>query len=256
MTLSGFIAMPRKPGKTKVGQILKNIGFKDKGASGNMWVFGKTRFRVDVVDFRDDVRDHEIEWVEEVGWQDNWAVRIQVNHSNRTDENYIFWHALLVILSDCFGVREIWLDGGSGIPQQPYTLRELFPELKSDEGEDLVEESDFGPVVINQVQPHPSELPDIEPEPKPEPEPEPEPIPDVPPDTIANEEEADNVVQFLCDTADRFAGKTEGELIQWWQYPETKKTADLLDQGYPEHYKQLMAHLSALRASLKESNDE
>ena len=75
-------------------------------------------------------------------------------------------------------------------------------------------------------------------------------------ESAPNEEEADNVVQFLCDTADRFAGKTEGELIQWWQYPETKKTADLLDQGYPEHYKQLMAHLSALRASLKESNDE
>ena len=89
-------------------------------------------------------------------------------------------------------------------------------------------------------------------EPKPEPKPEPEPIPDAPADTIANEEEADNVVQFLCDTADRFAGKTEDELIQWWQCPETKKTADLLDQGYPEHYKQLMAHLSALRASLKE----
>ena len=55
------------------------------------------------------------------------------------------------------------------------------------------------------------------------PEPEPEPIPDVPADTIANEEEADNVVQFLCDTADRFAGKTEGELIQWWHYPRTRK---------------------------------
>ena len=61
---------------------------------------------------------------------------------------------------------------------------------------------------------------------------------------------------FLCGTADNFAGTTEGELIEWWQYPETKKAADLLDQGYPEHYKQLMAHLSALRASLKENDDE
>lgn len=93
-------------------------------------------------------------------------------------------------------------------------------------------------------------------EPKPKPEPEPEPILDVLPDTIGNEEEADNVVQFLCNTADKFAGKTEGELIQWWHYPENKKTADLLDKGYPEHYNQLVAHLSALRASLKESNDE
>lgn len=78
---------------------------------------------------------------------------------------------------------------------------------------------------------------------------------DAPPNTIGNEEEADNVVQFLCDTADKFAGKTEPELLEWWRYPETKKTADLLDQGYPEHYKQLMAHLSALRASLKENHD-
>ncbi len=76
---------------------------------------------------------------------------------------------------------------------------------------------------------------------------------DVLAETIANEEEADGVVQFLCSTADNFSGTTEGELIEWWGYPETKKTADLLDQGYPEHYKQLMAHLSALRASLREA---
>ncbi len=180
--------MARKPGKTKVGQILKNIGFKDKGSSGNMWVFGKTRFRVDVVDFRDDIRDQETEWVEEVGWQDNWAIRIAVNHSNRTDDNYILWHALLVILSDCMGAREVWLDGGTGIPQQPYTLRELFPELKSDEGEDLVEDSDFSPVVVDQVQPHPSELPDIEPEPEPVQEEVPEAPPQlVPAETDSNE---------------------------------------------------------------------
>ena len=122
-------------------------------------------------------------------------------------------------------------------------------------GEDLPPSSD-----AVEEKPAPKEKPKpkakAKPKAEPKPEPEPEPIPDAPADTIANEEEADNVVQFLCDTADRFAGKTEGELIQWWQYPETKKTADLLDQGYPEHYKQLMAHLSALRASLKESNDE
>jgi hypothetical protein len=92
--------------------------------------------------------------------------------------------------------------------------------------------------------------------PKAEAKPKPEPTPNSPADTIGNEEEADNVVQFLCDMADQFAGTTEGELIEWWQYPETKKAADLLDQGYPEHYKQLMAHLSALRASLKESGNE
>jgi len=117
-------------------------------------------------------------------------------------------------------------------------------------GEDLPLSSD-----TVEEKPAPKEKPKPKAKAKPKAEPKPEPIPDVPADHIANEEEADNVVQFLCDTADKFAGKTEGELIEWWQYPETKKTADLLDQGYPEHYKQLMAHLSALRASLKENHD-
>jgi hypothetical protein len=73
-------------------------------------------------------------------------------------------------------------------------------------------------------------------------------------DTIANEEEADGVLSFLCSTADTFATATENDLIEFWK--NNKKTIDLLDQGYPEHFNQLKAHFSALRASLKESNDE
>ena len=77
------------------------------------------------------------------------------------------------------------------------------------------------------------------------------------PNHIGDSGEASNVVDFMCSTADRFSGSTEEELIEWWLEDENKRVADLLDQGYPEHYKQLMAHLSALRASLKEkSNDE
>ena len=72
------------------------------------------------------------------------------------------------------------------------------------------------------------------------------------PDTIANEEEADGVLQFLCSTADTFATATEDDLIDFWK--SNKKTTDLLDQGYPEHFKQLKAHFSALRASLNEAN--
>ena len=52
MTLTGFIASARKPGKSKVAGLLKGMGFQDKGSNSAQWVFGKTRFRVDVVDFR------------------------------------------------------------------------------------------------------------------------------------------------------------------------------------------------------------
>jgi hypothetical protein len=120
-------------------------------------------------------------------------------------------------------------------------------------GEDLPPSGD---AVEEKTAPKEKPKPKAKAKPKAEAKPKPEPTPNSPVDTIGNEEEADNVVQFLCNMADKFAGTTEGELIEWWQYPQTKKAADLLDQGYPEHYKQLMAHLSALRASLKESNDE
>jgi hypothetical protein len=116
-------------------------------------------------------------------------------------------------------------------------------------GEDLPPSGDAA-----EEKPAPKEKPKAKAKPKAEPKAEAPAEPQR--DTIANEEEADGVLSFLCSTADNFAGTTEGELIEWWQYPETKKAADLLDEGYPEHYKQLMAHLSALRASLKESNDE
>ena len=76
------------------------------------------------------------------------------------------------------------------------------------------------------------------------------------PNHIGDSGEASNVVDFMCSTADKFSGPTEEELIDWWFEDENKRVADLLDQGYPEHYQQLTAHLSALRASLKESNDE
>jgi len=118
-------------------------------------------------------------------------------------------------------------------------------------GEDLPPSGDAA-----EEKPAPKEKPKPKAKAKPKAEPKAEAPAEPQGDTIGNEEEADNVVQFLCDMADKFAGTTEGELIEWWQYPETKKAADLLDQGYPEHYKQLMAHLSALRASLKESGNE
>jgi len=116
-------------------------------------------------------------------------------------------------------------------------------------GEDLPPSGDAA-----EEKPAPKEKPKAKAKPKAEPKAEAPAEPQR--DTIANEEEADGVLSFLCSTADNFAGTTEGELIEWWQYPETKKAADLLDEGYPEHYKQLMAHLSALRASLKESGNE
>lgn len=80
-----------------------------------------------------------------------------------------------------------------------------------------------------------------------------EPPADAPPNTIANEEEAGNVLQFLCSTADTFATATEDDLVDFWK--ANRQTIDLLDQGYPEHFKQLKAHFSALRASLRENHD-
>lgn len=118
-------------------------------------------------------------------------------------------------------------------------------------GEDLPASSDAA-----DEKPAPKEKPKpkAKAKPKAEPKPEPEPIPDSPADTIANEEEADGVLQFLCSTADTFSTASEKDLIEFWK--NNKKTIDLLDQGYPEHFNQLKAHFSALRASLKESNDE
>ena len=73
------------------------------------------------------------------------------------------------------GVREVWLDGGS-VPQQPYTMRELFPELRSDEGEDLTEDSDYGPVVVDTVE-HPSQVSALLPHLRPHQRPRPRPLP-------------------------------------------------------------------------------
>ena len=199
MTLTGFIASARKPGKTKVAGLLKAMGFQDKGSNAAQWVFGKTRFRVDVIDFREDLRDSEIYWAEEVGWDYNWAVRIAVNHRNRTDDNYILWHALLVALMEAMGSREVWLDGGSGIPQQPYTMRELFPELRSDEGEDLNEDpTDYGPVLVDAVEPLRSESPEILENYSSEPTPAPGPAP-APEDDLMPKEEAPSLVPLEAE---------------------------------------------------------
>lgn len=88
---------------------------------------------------------------------------------------------------------------------------------------------------------------------KPKAEPKPEPIPDVPAETIANVDEADGVLQFLCSTADTFATASENELIEFWK--NNKKTIDLLDEGFPDHFNSLKAHFSALRASIKENHN-
>lgn len=232
MTLTGFIASARKPGKSKVAGLLKGMGFQDKGSNSAQWVFGKTRFRVDVVDFREDLRDSESYWPEEVGWDYNWAIRIAVNHRNRTDDNYILWHALLVTLSEAMGVREVWLDGGSGIPQQPYTMRELFPELKSDEGEDLIEDSDFDPVVVDAVEPHPSEASAPAPAPArapaPEPEPEPEddlmPEPEVAPSLVPIEPE-------VVDDDDDDGWGDDDDWDDWGDEEEQEESDEEDDEG-------------------------
>jgi hypothetical protein len=116
-------------------------------------------------------------------------------------------------------------------------------------GEDLPPSGDAA-----EEKPAPKEKPKPKAKAKPKAEPKAEAPAEPQSDTIANEEEADGVLSFLCSTADTFATATENDLIEFWK--NNKKTIDLLDQGYPEHFNQLKAHFSALRASLKESNDE
>jgi hypothetical protein len=116
-------------------------------------------------------------------------------------------------------------------------------------GEDLPPSGDAG-----EEKPAPKEKPKPKAKAKPKAEPKAEAPAEPQGDTIADEEEADGVLSFLCSTADTFATATENDLIEFWK--NNKKTIDLLDQGYPEHFNQLKAHFSALRASLKESNDE
>jgi len=116
--------------------MLKSLGFTERSTGVN-WVFGFSRYKVDVCDFRDDVLGrNNAEWVDDTGWDHKWAVRVSL-HSRRNDSQYALWHCISALLSQVYDSSEIWLDGGSKFPQEPYTIEELFPDFKSNDGEDL-----------------------------------------------------------------------------------------------------------------------
>jgi|MDTC01.1.fsa_nt_gb hypothetical protein len=137
MTITAFIPFERKPPKGKASSILKQYGFTERAATSTMWVFGLSKFKVEVLDFRDDmVKSDRAEWVDEVGWQHKWAIGVSI-HTTRREEQYVQWHVLAASLAWAYGVKEIWLDGATTIPQETFNLEEFFEGIsKSDEAED------------------------------------------------------------------------------------------------------------------------
>ena len=74
------------------------------------------------------------------------------------------------------------------------------------------------------------------------------------PDTIADENEAIEVVRVMKSTVDTFASGTENDLILFWK--ENKQVIDMLDSEYPDQYQELKLYFSQMRKHLKEGNHE
>lgn len=137
MTITAFIPFERKPAKGKASTICKGFGFTERAATSTMWVYGLGRFKVEVMDFRDDMlKSDRAEWVDEVGWQHKWAIAVSI-HTQRREEQYIQWHVLTQALAWAYGVKEVWLDGATTIPQEAFNIEEFFEGIsKSDDAED------------------------------------------------------------------------------------------------------------------------
>jgi len=138
------------------------------------WVFGKGRFRVRLEDLREDLKPEFREWADEVGWTQNWAISIAVHHRNRTDVDYIKWHALVAVIMEAYDTNLLWTDSGTDTPQYNMRLNEFIPSLISDQADDLRPDES----------PSPPPTPAVEPEPAPAPAPartsEPEPEMEIP----------------------------------------------------------------------------
>ena len=74
------------------------------------------------------------------------------------------------------------------------------------------------------------------------------------PDTIADEDEAIEVVRVMKSTVDTFASGTENDLILFWK--GNKQVIDMLDSEYPDQYQELKQYFSQMRKHLKEGNYE
>lgn len=191
MTVTAFIPFERKPAKGKASSILKQLGFTERAATSTMWVFGLSRFKVEVLDFRDDmVKSDRAEWVDEVGWQHKWAIGVSI-HTQRREEQYVQWHVLAATLAWAYGSKEIWLDGATNIPQEAFNLEEFFEGIsKSEDAEDKSPMEDM-PDLEEPVSMAQQYMPPQEPVPVPEPAPAPAPEPLPQPELVAVAEDND-----------------------------------------------------------------
>ena len=168
---------------------MKQLGFTERAATSTMWVFGLSRFKVEVLDFRDDmVKSDRAEWVDEVGWQHKWAIGVSI-HTQRREEQYVQWHVLAATLAWAYGSKEIWLDGATNIPQEAFNLEEFFEGIsKSEDAEDKSPMEDM-PDLEEPAPMAQQYMPSQEPVPEPEPAPAPEPLPQ--PELVAVAEDND-----------------------------------------------------------------
>ena len=207
--------------------ICKYSGMVDRPTATADWLFQSTGWgglRVSLEDFRDDLLTDTREWADQVGWTSNWAIAITVHHKNRTDHRYAHWNCLVGVLMEAYGVRDVWLDAGTGTPQASYTLTDLFPDLVSAEGEDVLapEPPEDAPGIPESV-PQPLPPPPVE-NPEPEPEPEPE---------IVQEEDEDEflppppgLIPVERSELDEEDDSEDEEDYSWWDEDEDEEDED------------------------------
>ena len=167
MTMKIFLGFQRKPAKSQASAVARAFGMTEQPNDDGNWVFGKGRFRVRLEDLREDLKPEFREWADDVGWTQNWAISIAVHHRNRTDVDYIKWHALVAVIMEAYDTNLLWTDAGTDTPQYNMRLNDFIPTLVSAEADDLKPDDS-------------SELEVEEPTSEPEPEPVRKPTEEIP----------------------------------------------------------------------------
>ncbi len=164
--MTAFLPFARKPQKTIASMICKYSHFVAKPTTQSEWMFqgpvkrGRGPIRVHIVDFRDFLTRDYRDWADEVGWDSPWALAISISHKRRTDEEYIFWHAMTIALKNAYEQAglvgdEIWLSSEEdGFPTTPFTILELLPDVISADAED-VNSADEEEEEVSQPEPEP-----------------------------------------------------------------------------------------------------
>ena len=137
MTMKIFLGFQRKPAKSQASAVARAFGMTEQPNDDGNWVFGKGRFRVRLEDLREDLKPEFREWADDVGWTQNWAISIAVHHRNRTDVDYIKWHALVAVIMEAYDTNLLWTDAGTDTPQYNMRLNDFIPTLVSAEADGL-----------------------------------------------------------------------------------------------------------------------